>query len=314
MLDHIPLVMGREATSDVEVVLASLASSFARIHELPNLKSLTLSFPCLTGNLTSMEPLRLQWTILSVLSSRSPLPSVTSVNITGMTALYHPVYDLPSFRSLFGSLTSLSIGAAISHDLAEPQFRDPFIKFWEETFQHRMLGSVSHSLTSLKLSSSSFVGVVPRLDFSQVNFPALELLSLKRILFNMDTHIEDFIVRHKGTLRTLWLMDCKIAILGSFEEPEGAPHRWSHIWARFAKELGALVDFDMLSGYRYSARPIHYARIWPGYWNVAVAWYLHYMDEGEPALEALRQLVRSRAAEQAYVRGQSVANWLIDIE
>ncbi|ETW77270.1 hypothetical protein HETIRDRAFT_326840, partial [Heterobasidion irregulare TC 32-1] len=222
---EVPKVPVKSHIGDVEVVLVSLASSFARIHELPNLKFLTLSFPCLTGNLTSMEPLRLQRTILSVLSSRSSLPSVTSVNIIGMTALYHPVYDLPSFGSPFGSLTSLSIGAAVSHDLAEPQFQDPFIKFWEETFQHRMLGSVSHSLTSLKLSSGSFVGVVPRLDFSQANFPALEPLSLKRILFNMDTHIEDFIVRHKGTLRTLWLMDCKIAILGSFEEPEGAPHR-----------------------------------------------------------------------------------------
>ena len=67
---------------------------------------------------------------------------------------------------------------------------------------------------------------IPGPDLSQVNFPALETLSLQKFLFYEETGVEEFIVRHRKTLRRLWLADCAIAIenLG-----EGVPCQWSHI-------------------------------------------------------------------------------------
>ena len=57
-------------------------------------------------------------------------------------------------------------------------------------------------------------------------------------MFNAVTHVEYFIIHHKGTLRKLWLMHCRIAIDDLGQE---APRQWSHIWIRFARELKVLV-------------------------------------------------------------------------
>ena len=98
---------------------------------------------------------------------------------------------------------------------------------------------LSRSLTSLTLHSDLDVGVVPRVDFSQLDFPALASLSLQMILFNEETHVEDFIVRHKHTLKSLHLVGCHITFFGL---AKGPPQVWSQIWARFADELEALVQ------------------------------------------------------------------------
>ena len=153
-----------------------------------------------------------------------------------MAPLHDPIYDLPSYKGLFGSLSSLIITTKFTRD-PKSHSRNAYIRFWEQGIQHSVLGSLTHSLTSFTLHSDVDVGIVPRLDFSQANFPALEFLWLGRILFNAVTHVEDFILCHKGTLRKLWLTECRIAI----EDPaHGAPRQWSHIWDRFAEELKAL--------------------------------------------------------------------------
>ncbi|ETW76796.1 hypothetical protein HETIRDRAFT_430109 [Heterobasidion irregulare TC 32-1] len=148
----------------------SLASSFTRMHELTRLETLKLSFP--TMHHPFLDPLRFQWIILSATSTQLPLPSLPSFDIDGLMAFYNPFYDLPLFGSLLSSLTSLSIGAAFEHYLRQYRFRDPFVNFWEQVIQHCVLRSLS-SFMSFTLHSDEDVGVVPRLDFSQVNLPAL---------------------------------------------------------------------------------------------------------------------------------------------
>ena len=115
--------------------------------------------------------------------------------------------------------------------------------------QHRILSplaSLSRSLTSFTLHSDLDVGVVPRVEFSQLDFPALASLSLRMILFNEETHVEDFIVRHKLTLKSLHLAQCHIA---SRDLLDGPPQVWSQIWIRFADELEALVQLSVESGH-----------------------------------------------------------------
>lgn len=281
----------REAVLNLEVVLESLASSFARVHDLPRLKTLKLSF-LTTPRHPTREILRLQWIILSAISSRSPLPSLTSLTIKNMTAMYNLVYDCPSFGSLFSSLASLSIEVAFGHCERRPHCRVPFVKFWEQAIQHRMLSSLSPSLTSLTLHSDIDVGVVPRLDFSQANFLVLECLSLKRILFNDDTHVEDFIVRHKGTLRKMWLTKCRIAIE---DLEQGAPRQWSHIWTRFARELRALGLLFVLPEVWYE-EPMNYVQptFEDGDLYKPILMTLPYDVGDDQALEALWCLVDSQ--------------------
>ena len=113
-------------------------------------------------------------------------------------AFRSPHYELPSFARLISSVTRLHIAPNLGL-LHDSRFRDPFIAFWEQVIQLDVLSLISHSLTSFVLHSNIDVGIVPRLDFSQVNLPALRSLSLEKILFNEETHIEDFIVRHKKT-------------------------------------------------------------------------------------------------------------------
>ncbi|ETW76786.1 hypothetical protein HETIRDRAFT_106182 [Heterobasidion irregulare TC 32-1] len=200
--------------SNLEISLKSLTSSFARIHDLPRLKNLVLSF--------YREPkLLLQSTILSAILSRPHPLSLSSLALDGLMSLHDSIYDLPSFKGLFGSLSSLMITTKFTGD-PKSHSRNAYIRFWEQGIQHSVLGSLSHSLTSFILHSDVDVGIVPRLDFSQATFPVLEFLWLGRILFNAVTHVEDFILQLRlKTRRT-------------------KPRQWSHIWDYFAEELKAL--------------------------------------------------------------------------
>ena len=107
--------------------------------------------------------------------------------------------------------------------------------------QRRILGTLaSHpqSLTRFSLHSNIDVGVVAKIDFSGLHFPALRFVSLVCILFNEETHVEDFIVRHRRTLRSLWLHSCRIAIHGP---GQGPPRFWSEVFTRFADVLEELT-------------------------------------------------------------------------
>lgn len=225
----------------------SLVSSFARILAFPRLKTLKLSFSMVYDPPVDRMPL--QWTILSAISSQSPLPNLSSFEIQGLMAFHSTHYELPSFARLLSSVTRLHIAPDLG-PLQDSRFRDPFIAFWEQVIQLDVLSSVSHSLTSFALHSNIDVGIVPRLDFSQVNLPALRSLSLEKILFNEETHIEDFIVRHKKTMKKLWFTECRIAV----DNVEGdAPRQWSQIWEHFEGELKALVLLDVRSELHYDS-------------------------------------------------------------
>ncbi|ETW80566.1 hypothetical protein HETIRDRAFT_452132 [Heterobasidion irregulare TC 32-1] len=103
--------------------------------------------------------------------------------------------------------------------------------------------SSSFGRTWFSLHSNIDVGVIAKIDFLGPHFPALRSISLGCILFNEETHVEDFIVRHRRTLRSLWLHSCRIAIHGP---GQGPPRFWSEVFTRFADVLeeltGVFVD------------------------------------------------------------------------
>ncbi|KAG9311892.1 hypothetical protein JVU11DRAFT_8152 [Chiua virens] len=83
------------------------------------------------------------------------------------------------------------------------------------------------------------------------NYPALETLILENIVFDPVPSvdgIEDFIVRHKASLRRLEIRSCS-SYVSSITTPIRS---WSTIWRRLAEELGSLRVFvanDARQGY-----------------------------------------------------------------
>lgn len=207
---------------------------------------LSLSFPPCNAHSPSTD----QWAILSTILGQHPLPRLTFLSIRNLTPFHDPIFDLPAFRDLFVLLDYLSISL---HHGRSPQrrFRDSFVEFWQHAVQHQVLNTLaSHpqSLTEFSLHSDIDVGIVAKIDFSDLHFPALTFISLTGILFNEETHVEDFIVRHKRTLRTLSLQSCNIAI---HDPIQGPPRFWSQIYTRFADVLEELMWRPILTG-RYA--------------------------------------------------------------
>ncbi|ETW76784.1 hypothetical protein HETIRDRAFT_328021 [Heterobasidion irregulare TC 32-1] len=234
----------------LEALENSLTSSFSYLRRLPLIKCLSQFY--------SPSPWALQMAILRGISVQLPLATLTSLTINGLFAYHGPQYDTPDFQNLFRGLDAIRISPSWGLEPPPPHIRPSFVFFWEHTMQLRVLSplaSFSRSLTSFTLHSNLDVGVVPRVDFSQLDFPALASLSLQMILFNEETHVEDFIVRHKLTLKSLHLAQCHIA---SYSVLEGPPQVWSQIWTHFADELEALVQLSVEPGHNANqVRPHH---------------------------------------------------------
>ena len=236
----------------------SLTSSFTYLCHLPSIKSLSLTFWSASRQFWSPYPWALQMAILRAISGQLPLATLTSLSINGLYAYHGPQYDKPAFQNLFRGLDAIRISPSWGLEPPPPDLRPSFVYFWEHTMRLRVLSplaSFSRSLTSFTLHSDLDVGVVPRVDFSQLDFPELASLSLQMILFNEETHVSDFIVRHKHTLRSLHLAQCHIASYGLLESP---PQVWSQIWTHFADELEALVQLSVEPGHNANqVRPHH---------------------------------------------------------
>ncbi|ETW76770.1 hypothetical protein HETIRDRAFT_430094 [Heterobasidion irregulare TC 32-1] len=184
--------------------------------------------------------------ILRGISGQLPIATLTSLTINGLYAYHGPQYDKPDFQNLFRGLDAIRISPSWGLEPPPPDLRSSFVHFWEYTMQLRVLSALASDLD---------VGVVHRVNFSELDFPALAFLSLQMILFNEETHVSDFIVRHKLTLKSLHLTQCHIA---SYSVLEGPPQVWSQMWTRFADELEALIQLSVEPGHNVNqVRPHH---------------------------------------------------------
>ena len=281
-------------------ILDSLAYLFSQLHKLPVFRALSLWF----DPQHHLPAAQFQCAILAAITGQTRPPFLTSLTILHLAPIPDPTYTSSSFQNLVDSLDSLRITIGPNRNrISQSPFRD----FWERTMQYQVLNqlsSLSQSLTSLSLQSGEDIGVIPRVDFSQLTLPSLANLSLEGILFNEDTQVEDFIVRHKCTLKALRLTECKMAV----DEEELPPHPWREIWTRFANELDALVEFEVVqcvSAYSARAhqvpryRPRHYTRLdaFMEYHSYKVIHTLVPGEEGDgEALLELESLVARRRA------------------
>lgn len=107
------------------------------------------------------------------------------------------------------------------------------------------------NLKSLVLRSPQGLYHSPNTQLRSLDYPALETLVLEKIVFDPTPSvdgIEDFIIRHKASLRRLEFHSCS-----SYVPSMSTPIRtWSTIWKRLEQELVSLTDIvvdDVHQGY-----------------------------------------------------------------
>jgi hypothetical protein len=114
-----------------------------------------------------------------------------------------------------------------------------------------LLPASNTNLKSLVLRSPQGLYHSLNTQLRSSNYPALETLVLENIVFDPTPSvdgIEEFIVRHRASLRRLELYSCS-SYVPSISTPI---RRWSTIWKRLEKELVSLTEIvveDAHQGY-----------------------------------------------------------------
>jgi len=218
-----------------------LASSFSRIHLLPRLASINLTFYGKWHNPDSKGSLVLQASILDALVAsfgvRAP-SKLTSLSLHNLcsSVFSSPALDSSPFQTVLMTLRRFH--------------------FWGTLFTCIVLAPMQASLTELTLHSDAYVGASSGLSFRELHFPHLCALSLRNLIFDRSIGAEDFILRHAVTLARLELLMCKLlndadsshstspsssTTSKADEESSDGPSGWDRIWDRFEAELTALV-------------------------------------------------------------------------
>ena len=161
----------------------------------------------------------------------------------------------PKFNSLYNEARILELAASLRHlrfSLHRGNFRngpEVHMQFWNQVVAPRIL-QPAINLESLEISRES----CEAFDVSELTtYPRLAALSLSAIDLGESTinqgdntrcfPVEDFIARHRITLRKLNLYNCRIRV--DLKEPTSAemPLRsWADVYDRLAELLTELVE------------------------------------------------------------------------
>lgn len=220
--------------------IPELASSFSRIHQLPQLDTINLTLAPASGpDSDSKNCLALQASILGALtdsfSIRAP-SKLTSLYLKNLRTWDLTPLESSPFQTVLKNLRHLRL--SVLFDRAENLITsvDRWMDFWGTLFHRLVLSPTQHTLTELSLDSSMPVGASAGQSFAGLHFPYLCALSLRNIVFEPPIGVEAFILRHGATLSRLELITCKLPI----DEVSNSTH-WEHIWDNFSAGLTALV-------------------------------------------------------------------------
>ncbi|KAI0313434.1 hypothetical protein OF83DRAFT_535110 [Amylostereum chailletii] len=293
-----------EPDSDDEVIFTAYSNALSALHRFPNLHSLSFDFFVvhLDEDEWEMGPAsayqQFQRTVLEALSrSPRPHPSFKSLTIEGILPHIHAVYADPAFTAFIGSLHHLRWFVLVDGDDGIYEHALVFQDYWNTVSTRVLRPAVL--LRSLSLGAGDIVGGMPSVDLGPVHCPHLESISLTNVQFDPDDRVhgtEDFIMRHKDTLTKLELNRCAIE---DVEDGFSVPI-WADVWDRFARELGKLrelkVRFDEPE-LDHSERDDPQMRyiVYDVYQYVPLDRDLDGEERDRPALEALEELVRTRA-------------------
>jgi hypothetical protein len=246
-----------------------LEAAFAVLHRTPALKTLELLYAPYYREYFKREPdgevkiaERLyshQWDIIAAIgSSRYPLPRIQSLTIHKWTA--DPEFDTLYYKAriaeLTGSLRHLRFSLPRDSTDIESSLKQR-TEFWDQVIVPRIL-QPAVNLESLEISQET---LGQPLDFSKVDtYPRLATLSLRFICWERGAirqgkiikrfPVEDFIMRHRMTLKKLELYHCTIMVKKSRRTPSRS---WADVYNQLAEVLTGLVELVVVfgnSGYR----------------------------------------------------------------
>ncbi|KAI0060717.1 hypothetical protein BV25DRAFT_924586 [Artomyces pyxidatus] len=268
-------VEGDPRPGDIDsAIIDALGDAFSLIHELPSLRSLTLTFwhpdwphqPAATAATADDDEggidgyMFLPKEILTAITDSSEMLSqkLRALTINNLMAYNDPSQYTTQFGRLFANLESVRLTVVSSND---PSFIDDMEEaiwdnFWSDFISGTVLRSLedlpSGSLTSLTLHNPHHLYEPPVfVPWSDVTLPLLSSLSLLGFDFEGIPYLEDFIVRHAGTLVRLELLHC---VMETDREPhmdeamlaqliEDSEHRsWVSVWDTLALEMTVLME------------------------------------------------------------------------
>jgi hypothetical protein len=278
-----------------------LASSFSRIHQLPQLETIDLTFLPADGHWFDFDGgvrLALQRSILVALassfSSRAPLKPI-SLSLHNLRTWDIAPLESPPFQSVLKNLRHLRL--SVLHDSAHDAITalHRWSYFWGTLCFRLILAPTQHALTKLTLHTKTLVGASMGLSFTGLYFPNLRVLSLRNFVFEPSVDVEPFILQHAATLVRLELISCKLFIPNDEE-----PTRWEHIWDSFAIGLTALVALHVdesrvgVFEKRYVRHQVRHGPV--SYWDVEAPAHLDVADAA--ALERFYVTVAARSEER----------------
>ena len=241
-----------------------LKLAFANLHQFPSLKKLALHFdvryrpavPFDSAGYPSYKVVREtgnshQWDILRAIGkTRIPLPELQSFKIYGWhcSAEFGSLFDQAPITRLIASLRHLHF----SPPLVRPEDSVSRELLWKQVVMRRLL-QPAKNLESLKISRSQARDNKQCLDTSQIHlaatYPRLTALSLSGIAWEdgkigqggiiMPPPLEDFIMRHRNTLKKLDIDNCSISVGAISRVPSCY---WADIYKRLTDAMTELVE------------------------------------------------------------------------
>ncbi|KAI9433404.1 hypothetical protein H4582DRAFT_2082310 [Lactarius indigo] len=242
--------------------LHELAGSLSRVHKLPRLENIKLTFyPLYDRQLGFHDRGRLgvQASILSALATSFSIcvpPKLTSLSLDSLPIWKLSPFKSPSFQAVLTSLRRLLLSTS------DTRWRH----FWGTLCPRMILAPTQHTLTDPTLHSDAPVGTSSGFSPAGLHFPCLSALSLRGVFFQPSVGAEPFVLRHAATLARLKVFACKLprptdpsffdfpslsTALTQMKESRPGPGGWDRIWDRFAAELTALVTLDVDTQCRY---------------------------------------------------------------
>ncbi|KAH9059850.1 hypothetical protein EDB87DRAFT_730664 [Lactarius vividus] len=288
--------------------IRELASSFSRVHQLPRLETINLTFyPLYDNGLSSdgQSRLAVQASILGALVTSFNIrasPKLTSLSLDNLRIWELSPLESPSFQTVLTTLRRLLLSVLSDRAPDAVGFGARWGHFWGTLCPRMILAPTQHTLTELTLHSDAPVGALSGLSLAGLHFPLLCALSMRALVFEPSTGVEPFILRHAATLVQLEILACKLpnpvdlsissfqSISTSLAPHEGlnsGPDGWDQVWDRFAAELTALVTLNVDLECRYVELIF--------LWEIYVSESRYAADAA--ALQRLRMTVASRSGE-----------------
>jgi hypothetical protein len=245
-----------------------LKLAFANLHRFPSLKKLALYFdvryhPVVPFDSCGYPPYNVvreignshQWDVLHAIgSNKDPLPELQSFKIYGWhcSGEFSKLFDETPIAWLVASLRHLHF----SLPLVRPEDSVSREQLWKQVAMRRLL-QPAVNLESLKITRSQAWDNKQFLNIPQAQlatYPRLTVLLLWGIAWDdgkigqggitMPPPLEDFIMRHRTTLKKLNIDNCSINV----GERSRLPFcYWADIYKRLAEAMTELVEVEVES-------------------------------------------------------------------